>query len=184
LSLAALCPVTATAADQPDWKTYQNGRFGFSVGYPADRPKPLPEPDGGDGRGFKALHGQMVVSVWAGYDSDTSLSSMAGEAERDCLSGKADYKVIRDKKIPPFMALSCMKAGQSVFYTKALVQGCRHPDRVCVPESGASHLGFRRQSDGLLARRGLRRRLRGFCEPRERRPNATTVCLLTAKIGR
>jgi len=107
-------------ASPPGWNHYQNARFGYSVDYPASQLRPLPEAGNGDGRKFEPIRGHADVAVWAGYDSDQSLDELAGSAEHDCVGGQATYKVIRDHKLPPFMALSCLKQGERVFYTKAL----------------------------------------------------------------
>ena len=112
-------PIRAEAAN-PGWKKYQNGRFGYSVNYPADKLRALREADNGDGRSFQALQGHAKVAVWASYNLDQSLGDLANEAEHGCAGDRAKYRVIRDQKIPFFMALSCLKEGNKIFYTKAL----------------------------------------------------------------
>ena len=110
----------AAAAAPAAWKTYQNARFGYSVRYPADLLAPLPEAANGDGRHFRPRRGHADVAVWAGYAADETLRALANAAERDCAGGHASYKVLRDRNVPPFMALSCVKPGGEVLYAKAL----------------------------------------------------------------
>jgi hypothetical protein len=118
--LALGLPLSATAAPGP-WNTYQNARFGYSVAYPADLLAPLPEAANGDGRHFQPRRGHADVAVWAGYDATgQSLGALADEAEQGCVGGHASYRVVRDAKAPPFMAVSCARPGGAVFYTKAL----------------------------------------------------------------
>jgi hypothetical protein len=125
-ALLALAPVLAighaqAAADVlPGWKTYQNARFGYSVRYPGDLLRPLPEADDGDGRHFQPLHGHADIAVWASYSADDTLDSLADQAAQDCTGGRASYRVVRDKAVPPFMALSCPEPGGQVLYAEAL----------------------------------------------------------------
>lgn len=105
--------------DRSEWKTYHNGRFGYSVSYPPSQLRPLREADNGDGREFRPLRGGAKVTVWASYSADQSLDELASEAEKSCLGNHASYKVVRNNKLPPFMALSCLRSGRTVFYTKA-----------------------------------------------------------------
>lgn len=115
-----IAPCAAWSKDaRSGWKTYHNGRFGYSVSYPASQLRPLREADNGDGREFQPLRGGAKVTVWASYSADQSLTELAFESERRCLGGHASYKVVRNNKSPPFMALSCLRSGRSVFYTKA-----------------------------------------------------------------
>jgi hypothetical protein len=110
----------AAAAVPVGWKTYQNARFGYSLRYPGDLLQPLPEADDGDGRHFQALRGHADVAVWASYGADDTLGALADEAAQGCVGGRASYRVVRDKPVPPFMALSCLKPGGEVLYAKAL----------------------------------------------------------------
>jgi hypothetical protein len=110
----------AAAAVPAGWKTYQNARFGYSVRYPGDLLRPLPEADDGDGRHFQPVHGHADVAVWASYGADDTLRALADEAAQGCIGGRASYRVVRDHDVPPFMALSCLEAGGEVLYAKAL----------------------------------------------------------------
>lgn len=123
LALAAVPAIghpQAAAAVPAGWKTYQNARFGYSVRYPGDLLRPLPEADNGDGRHFQPLHGHADVAVWASYSADDTLGSLADQAAQGCTGGRASYRVVRDKAVPPFMALSCPEPGGQVLYAKAL----------------------------------------------------------------
>jgi hypothetical protein len=124
--LLAFAPVLAISHPQPApvvpvaWKTYQNARFGYSVRYPGDLLRPLPEADDGDGRHFQPLSGHADVAVWASYGADDALGALADEAAQGCVGGRASYRVVRDKAVPPFMSLSCLKPGGTVLYARAL----------------------------------------------------------------
>jgi hypothetical protein len=102
------------------WKTYQNARFGYSVRYPGDLLQPLPEADDGDGRHFQPRRGHADVAIWASYSADDTLGSLADEAAQGCIGWRASYRAVRDRDVPPFMALSCLKPGGEVLYAKAL----------------------------------------------------------------
>ncbi len=118
-ALAVGQPQTAAAVPVA-WKTYQNARFGYSVRYPGDLLRPLPEADDGDGRHFQPLRGHADVAVWASYGADDTLAGLADEAAQACSGGRASYRVVRAKAVPPFMALSCEAPGGEVLYAKAL----------------------------------------------------------------
>lgn len=110
----------AAAAIPAAWKTYQNARFGYSVAYPGDLLRPLPESDNGDGRHFQPLHGHADVAVWASYGAGDTLTGLADEAEQGCSGGRASYRVVRGHDVPPFTAISCLQSDGKVLYAKAL----------------------------------------------------------------
>src|SRR5665647_1236693 len=64
LAIAALA-ATAHAQDS-NWRTYANERFGSSIEYPANIFSPQPPPENGDGRRFKARDAEFTIS--AGYN--------------------------------------------------------------------------------------------------------------------
>lgn len=56
--------VPSAMAEVPHtWRTYTNGRFGYSACYPADLLRPQPESPNGDGRAFVGEHGAKLL-VW------------------------------------------------------------------------------------------------------------------------
>ena len=120
-ALLALGAATAgLAAPQEPWRTYQEAQFGYSGKYPSDLLGPMPELLNGGGRHFRAKDESADVSIWADLATGQTLAGVAARAEQDCLGGQATDKAIRATESPPFMTLSCMKAGGEVFYAKAL----------------------------------------------------------------
>jgi hypothetical protein len=62
-----LAAFTATAyAQDSNWRTYVNERFGSRIEYPAGIFSPQPPPENGDGRRFKAGDAEFTIS--AGYN--------------------------------------------------------------------------------------------------------------------
>lgn len=81
--MLALMAVPALA--EPQWKRFDNSRFGFSIEVPGGFIEGEP-PDNGDGATFTAPDGSAELRVWGAYLVDSSLKQDAamrrkGEAE-------------------------------------------------------------------------------------------------------
>jgi hypothetical protein len=61
----AVAPAVAQTSSTPNWRTYQNDRYGTTIDYP-DLFKAEPPPDNDDGRRFKSADG-AEFAVFASY---------------------------------------------------------------------------------------------------------------------
>jgi hypothetical protein len=101
--------------------TYTNAKYGYSVTYPVDQLKPLPEPVSGDGITMKARTGQAEVRVWGEYNVlPYSPEDIARMAEKDCPNHRASYRVAKANLV----AVSCA-VPSAVLYQKTLIRGDR-----------------------------------------------------------
>jgi hypothetical protein len=67
LCFAAAAPAAAQTSGAPNWRLYQNDRYGTTIDYP-DLFKAEPPPDNDDGRRFKSADG-AEFAVFASYDA-------------------------------------------------------------------------------------------------------------------
>ena len=68
IAFLALAAFAATAyAQDSNWRTYVNERFGSKIEYPANLFSPEPPPENGDGRRFKARDA-AEFTISAGYN--------------------------------------------------------------------------------------------------------------------
>ena len=65
LCFAAAAPAAAQTSAAPNWRSYQNDRYGTTIDYP-DFFKPGPPPDNDDGRRFKSAD-RAEFAVFASY---------------------------------------------------------------------------------------------------------------------
>lgn len=122
---AALCLTAlagpALAAHPPAWTRYANGRFGFSIEYPAGSFKPERAPDNDDGRKYRAIRGKARFSVWAGYNAlKQTPRQFIAETTATCKAGRASYAVAAKS----WAVVSCERRGE-VLYAKRLFTGPR-----------------------------------------------------------
>jgi hypothetical protein len=111
----------STAAFASSFVTYANGRYGYSISYPADLLSAQPESDSGDGRVFRAKSGTAEFRVFASTtveDVDDTPELIAGLAAENCPKHKASYRIVKLHLI----ATSCI-IGTDIFYQKTLLQG-------------------------------------------------------------
>ena len=107
----------ASASDDPNWATYANSRFAYSICYPKNLLEPQGESPNGDGQKFVAKDGAQLLV----YGSNNAL----GESINDVFnrtasrlagpSGKVTYKAIK----PAWFALSGQH-DSTIFYAKTL----------------------------------------------------------------
>jgi hypothetical protein len=95
---------------------YTNSRYGYSISFPADLLKALPESDSGDGRVFHAKSHSAEFRVFAdgaveGFDDTPDL--IAGSALKNCSNPQQAYRVVK----PHLIAISCL-AGDDIYYQK------------------------------------------------------------------
>ena len=67
LCFAAAAPAAAQTSGAPNWRLYQNDRYGTTIDYP-DLFKAEPPPDNDDGRRFKSADG-AEFAVFASYNA-------------------------------------------------------------------------------------------------------------------
>ena len=126
LGLMLALPAAAQARN-PDWTTYHNARFNFSVCYPPNLLTPKGESDNGDGQTFSIQHGKGRVLVYAGWADAVSgephkLSVSYAQALRDA---KADgVQLSYTASQPAFFVLSGTDKGQ-IRYQKTMRAGDR-----------------------------------------------------------
>ncbi|KMS56620.1 hypothetical protein V474_14010 [Novosphingobium barchaimii LL02] len=112
----------ALAAPEHRWQTYGNGRFEYTICYPADLMTPAPEADNGDGRTFSAADGAKML-VWGTFNTEelTPPQVMAHETARITREGgRVTYKTYK----PGWYALSGTQDGK-VFYQRGLSNSVR-----------------------------------------------------------
>lgn len=105
------------AADQadPQWKQYENGRFGYSICYPAALLAPQGEADNGDGQWFVAKDGAKAAVYGSNNAMEWSLDHYAAEILKPADGGSrtATYKAGKGN----WRVLSGSE-GAKTFYTK------------------------------------------------------------------
>jgi len=119
--MLAAAMVSTAAIASSSFATYTNGRYGYSISYPADLLKPQLESDSGDGRVFQAKSGAAEFKVYAGATAegfDDTPELIAGLAVEDCPNHKAAYRIVT----PHLIAISCA-IGMDIYYQKTLLRG-------------------------------------------------------------
>ncbi|NIJ07217.1 hypothetical protein FHS31_000813 [Sphingomonas vulcanisoli] len=124
------------AAPIQDWKVYRNERFGFELCYPASL-RPGPESGSGDGRAFEARDGaKLTVFGELGDIEGASLTTRAGEAEKD-LRAQGATVTYRAKGVS-WIVLSGTQ-GRSIYYHKIVFRDGAFRDlEISYPAAGAS----------------------------------------------
>jgi hypothetical protein len=114
LCLAAAAPAVAQTA--PNWRTYQNDRYGTTIDYP-DFFKAEPPPDNNDGRRFKSADG-AEFAVFASYNAlDFDLAGYQQFIVKDLDAGAAvTYQAHGDD----WFVISGTK-GDGIFYERHLL---------------------------------------------------------------
>ena len=114
LCLAAAAPAVAQTA--PNWRTYQNDRYGTTIDYP-DFFKAEPPPDNNDGRRFKSADG-AEFAVFASYNAlDFDLAGYQQFIVKDLDPGAAvTYQAHGDD----WFVISGTK-GDGIFYERHLL---------------------------------------------------------------
>lgn len=119
LAIMPFVAISSAMAEVPhNWQTYANGRFGYSVCYPADLLRPQPESANGDGRTFSGPHG-TTLAVWGGWNviGQTAAEEKTDRAREFTSQGYGiSYQVVR----PGWFVLSGSGRGRS-FYERVIV---------------------------------------------------------------
>ncbi len=87
--------VGIVSAQTPNYKTYTNARFGYSISYPANLLKPQGEAENGDGQAFRAGDGRAEMRVWGQHNiNNDSLRTVYDQAVSEWGAG-VSYKVMK-----------------------------------------------------------------------------------------
>ena len=141
LSLGAFLVASGAAQAQPGhaWKTYGNGRYGYSLCYPAELFKPGSEPPAGDGVEFMGP-AQTTLIATGGHDipdlPDSPLSAKA-EEEAKAVAGKGAKITYRASRAS--WAVVSGTTGGRVFYVREIkARGIVAGFQLVYPKAGAA----------------------------------------------
>jgi hypothetical protein len=139
LALAVLAG-TARAQDS-NWRTYVNERFGSRIEYPADIFSPQPPPENGDGRRFKARDA-AEFTISAGYNviPDT-LQSLEDSLRHPEAGSPDDYANVTYRLSKGNVLVLSGFRGDKVYYDKFVFtkdQGTIHHFAITYPASAKS----------------------------------------------
>ncbi len=111
------------AAPDAGWKRYDNGRYGYSVCYPAEVLRPQGEAGDGDGQAFKSRDGKVTVLAFGEYEQPGEKGQSAFQAKlAEALDGAKErhfalaYKVVK----PHLFVLSGASPTGTVWYRKTI----------------------------------------------------------------
>jgi hypothetical protein len=96
------------------WKLYLNARFGTAAEYPAERFRPGPPPENGDGQRFTAADG-AELAIFASYNSDDYTPATF---EASLRSGSSDYSDVTYRAAGSNWLVLSGNRGASIFYEK------------------------------------------------------------------
>jgi hypothetical protein len=105
------------AAAAPQYATYANARYGYSIQYPALLLKPVKSTDDGAGQAFAAVSGDAAFRVAARPLAGRSPKEMADEAQQICPGARPYYRVVK----AGLAAVSC-QTGDHILYQKSLLR--------------------------------------------------------------
>lgn len=119
LAIMPFVAISSAMAEVPHtWQTYTNGRFGYSVCYPADLLRPQTESGNGDGRMFVGPRGTKLL-VWGGWNvMQQSVAQERNDRAREFTNSgyTISYQVVRHD----WFVLSGSGRGKS-FYQRMIV---------------------------------------------------------------
>jgi len=103
---------------QEKFKTYHNGKFAYSIDYPANF-KPQGESDSGDGQRFISPDGRAKLTVYAGYNVfEETMKQLYKEAIKYAKLNKVTYSVVK----PNFFVVSGFKLNNDCHCTQIFYQ--------------------------------------------------------------
>jgi hypothetical protein len=111
--------LVAPEAAAETWKLYVNARFGTAAEYPADRFRPGPPPDNGDGQAFMAADG-AELRIFASYNVNDSAPA---EQEAFLRSAGSDYTDVTYRATGKNWLVLSGYRGDSTFYEKYIFAG-------------------------------------------------------------
>jgi hypothetical protein len=117
--ILVLAAFTATAyAQDSNWRTYVNERFGSRIEYPANVFSPEPPPENGDGRRFKSRDA-AEFTISAGYNviPDT-LQSLENSLRHPGAGNSDDYASVTYRMSKDNVLILSGFRGDNVYYDK------------------------------------------------------------------
>lgn len=108
---------TAVAVAGPQFATYSNPHYGYSIEYPAALLTPVQGLKSDAGQAFTAASGHAGFRVFAHPLAGRSSKSLADEAQQICPGDRPSYRVVK----AALAAVSC-EAGDHIVYQKSLVR--------------------------------------------------------------
>lgn len=113
---------TISRTDDPDFKSYTNARFGYTVKFAWRVLEAQQEATNGDGREFYSADGKAKMAVWGQNNvlKENIADKMAASVKRR--ADKPGGSVTLQKKLPNGYVVSG-KAGTKVFYEKETLSG-------------------------------------------------------------
>lgn len=117
----ALLPLRTTLAKEQNFKIYHNGRFDYSISYPADILLPQGEAENGDGQKFISKDGKAELIV---YGSNNALDQSLKDTYQKAISGSGgskDRKVTYKKLGDHWFVVSGTDKGK-IFYRKTFLK--------------------------------------------------------------
>lgn len=121
ISALLICASGVYAQDAPPghtWVSYENSRFGFKVGYPADLFTPGRPPANNDGRRFNAHDGSAYFIAYAGFNMEDWTS--AGQYRAHLLKSEGYEQLTYEKSGKNWLVLSGTR-GQEIYYEKYIL---------------------------------------------------------------
>jgi hypothetical protein len=109
----------AANAQNADWRTYVNARFGTSIDYPANLFDPQPPEENGDGQRFKARDGaEFTISAAYNVLQDTLQSLEQSLLHPE--GGPDDVANVTDRLSKANMLILSRGRGDQIYYDKFL----------------------------------------------------------------
>ncbi|HEY1961807.1 MAG TPA: hypothetical protein VGG69_05280 [Rhizomicrobium sp.] len=112
-----LLAISVAAGADPDFATYANQHYGYSIRYPASLLKPVKNTDDGAGQAFAAISGDAAFRVAARPLAGRSPKELADEAQQICPGERPYYRVAKQG----LAAVSC-QTGDHIVYQKSLLR--------------------------------------------------------------
>lgn len=115
---------SAIAQNQPNYQSYHNARFAYSIAYPADVFAPQGESDNGDGQRFLSKDGRAELIVYGGYAVDDKQDTLQ-KRFREASASRSDEqppRVVTYKLIKGDWFVVSGRAGGRIFYQKTILK--------------------------------------------------------------
>ena len=110
--ILVLAAFTTTAyAQDSNWRTYVNERFGSRIEYPANVFSPEPPPENGDGQTFRTRDGRARLAIWGRRNAEGNSPQSYVQSNVD-LNGVSYRRVTAD-----FYVVSGTREGE-IFYER------------------------------------------------------------------
>jgi hypothetical protein len=109
--------MSAAAGAEPQFATYANQHYGYSIRYPASLLQPVKNTDDGAGQAFASVSGHAAFRVSARPLTGRTPKALADEAQQICPGAQPSYRVAKEG----LAAVSC-QTGDHILYQKSLLR--------------------------------------------------------------